>query len=361
MFQRACTASNLSFIGPSAEAIDAMGDKLSAIRSARKAGVPVIPSSGAVLNPDEARAEAAQIGYPCLIKASAGGGGRGMRVVRSEAELLSALSEAQAEAQAAFGDSTVYIEKFIEQARHIEIQILGDHFGNLVHLFERDCTVQRRLQKLIEEAPSPILPAVKRAQMAEAALALARDVGYTSAGTVEFIYDVTSERFYFLEMNTRIQVEHPVTEMITGVDLVREQLRIAAGESLSFRQGDISIRGHAIECRINAEDPTGGQFHPSPGKLTRWSEPEGTGIRVDTHCYEGYTVPVHYDSLLAKAIAVGKNRAQAIQLLSDALEGFVVEGVRTTIPLHRAVLADPAFVGAKVTTQWLETAFLPTW
>ena len=360
VFQRACADSNLSFIGPSAEAIDAMGDKLSAIRLARKAGVPVVPGSDAVQSPDEVRDAAARIGYPCLLKASAGGGGRGMRVVRSEAELSSALSSAQAEAQAAFGDSTVYVEKFIERARHIEFQVLGDVHGNLIHLFERDCSVQRRHQKLIEEAPSPVLPAARRAEMAEAALALARDVRYSSAGTIEFVYDVDTDRFYFLEMNTRIQVEHPVTEMVSGVDLVREQLRIAAGERLSYRQRDIRIRGHAIECRINAEDPAE-QFRPSPGTLQRWSPPESAEMRVDTHCYEGYSIPVYYDSLLAKVIATGRDRRHAIRVMSDALDRFVVEGVRTTIPLHRGVLADAAFDGGQVTTRWLESVFLPAW
>lgn len=360
VFQRACASADLIFVGPSADSIDAMGDKLSAIMLAKKAGIPVVPGSGEVHSQEAARAAADDIGYPCLIKASAGGGGRGMRIVRSEAEIAAAFSSAQSEAQAAFGDSTVYLEKFIEQARHIEIQVLGDLHGNLVHLFERDCSVQRRHQKLIEEAPSPLLPAPVRAEMADAALALARAVGYASAGTVEFVYDANAERFYFLEMNTRIQVEHPVTEMVTGVDLVREQLKIAAGERLSYRQKDLQIKGHAIECRINAEDPSDG-FRPNPGTLKRWLPPHGDGIRVDTHCYEGYTIPVHYDSLLAKVIAAGANRSQATALMSDALERLSVEGVHTTVPLHRAVLADPVFGAGRVTTRWLENDFLPRW
>ena len=360
VFQRACASADLIFVGPSADSIDAMGDKLSAIRLARKAGVPVVPGSGEVHTQEAAQAAADGIGYPCLIKASAGGGGRGMRIVRSEREIAAAFSSAQAEAQAAFGDSTVYLERFVEQARHIEIQVLGDLHGNLIHLFERDCSVQRRHQKLIEEAPSPLLPAAVRAQMADAALALARAVGYASAGTVEFVYDADAERFYFLEMNTRIQVEHPVTEMITGVDLVREQLRIAAGERLSHRQKDLQIKGHAVECRINAEDPGNG-FRPSPGTLQRWLPPQGKGIRVDTHCYEGYTIPVHYDSLLAKVIAIGPDRGRATALMSDALGRLAVEGVHTTVPLHRAVLADPVFGAGRATTRWLENDFLPRW
>lgn len=360
VFQRACAEAGLRFIGPSAEAIEAMGDKLSAIRLARKAGVPVVPGSGEVRTVGDALAAATAIGFPCLVKASAGGGGRGMRIVHTEAELAAAFGSAQAEAQAAFGDATVYVEKFVERARHIEIQVLGDHLGNLIHLFERDCSVQRRHQKLIEEAPSPALAPARRAEMAEAALALAHDVGYASAGTVEFVYDVDADRFYFLEMNTRIQVEHPVTEMITGVDLVREQLRIAAGEALSCRQRDLRIRGHAIECRVNAEDPANG-FRPSPGRIERWSPPAGAGIRLDTHCYEGYVVPVHYDSLLAKLVVARDTRADATASMSDALARFAVGGVHTTLGLHRAVFADRAFSSGQVTTGWLENEFLPAW
>ena len=360
VFQRACTEMNLIFIGPPAEAIEAMGDKLSAIRLAKKAGVPVLPGSEKLHSEDEVRTAAAAIGYPCLLKASAGGGGRGMRIVRSESELAAAFSGARAEAEAAFGDPTVYLEKFIENAKHIEIQVVGDLHGRICHLFERDCSVQRRHQKLIEEAPSPVLPPARRAEMAEAALALARDVRYSSAGTVEFVYDADAERFFFLEMNTRIQVEHPVTEMITGIDLVKEQIRIAAGESLSFCQDDLSIRGHAIECRIHAEDPTRG-FLPSPGRLTRWSPPAHSSVRLDTHCYEGYIVPPYYDSMIAKLITWGEGRSKAIALMSEALAGFSIEGVNTTIALHKAALAHRSFREARVTTQWLETDFLPSW
>ncbi len=358
--QRACTENRIAFIGPSAEAIESMGDKLSAIRLAKKAGVPVVPGSGKLHSAEEVATAAAEIGYPCLLKASAGGGGRGMRVVRSPGELMSAYESAQAEAQAAFGDATVYLEKFVERAKHIEIQIMGDQHGGLAHLFERDCSVQRRHQKLIEEAPSPVLPPARRAEMAEAALALARDVGYFSAGTVEFVYDAEEDRFYFLEMNTRIQVEHPVTEAITGIDLVQEQIRVAAGERLSFRQSDLVVRGHAIECRINAEDPLHG-FRPNPGRLKRWTPPVGANLRLDTHCYEGYLIPPYYDSMIAKLISSGTDRTQAIATLLHALGSFGIEGVNTTVPLHQAVLASDDFARGSVTTRWLENTFLPSW
>lgn len=359
-FQRACQEMDLTFVGPSAEAIEAMGDKLSAIRLAKKAGIPVVPGSEQLQSEEELRQAARSIGYPCLLKASAGGGGRGMRVVRNDAELAAAFASARAEAKAAFGDSTVYLEKFIEHAKHIEIQVIGDVHGNVCHLFERDCTVQRRHQKLIEEAPSPILSPARRAEMADAALALARQVKYSSAGTVEFVYDMDEDRFYFLEMNTRIQVEHPVTELITGVDLVQEQLRVAGGERLSFSQKDIAIRGHAIECRINAEDPIQG-FLPSPGRLVRWAPPSGEGLRLDTHCFEGYLVPPNYDSMIAKLIGWGEDREIASRRLSDALRNFGIHGVNTTITLHKDLLTHPTFRASQVTTRWLEQEFLPSW
>ena len=360
VFQRKCVEMGLTFIGPSAEAIDAMGDKLSAIRLAREAGVPVVPGSAELKSETEVREAAAAIGYPCLLKASAGGGGRGMRIVRSDSELAVAFSGARAEAQAAFGDPTVYLEKFVERARHIEIQVIGDLHGNICHLFERDCSVQRRHQKLIEEAPSPVLPATTRARMAEAAVALARNVGYSSAGTVEFVYDAEEDRFYFLEMNTRIQVEHPVTEMITGIDLVQEQLRVAMGETLSFRQQDVGIRGHAIECRINADDASA-DFMPSPGRVTTWSVPQHPDLRLDTHTYEGYLVPPYYDSMIGKLIASATDRSKAVELMLRALGDFHVEGIKTTIPLQSAVVGHPTFRNAGVTTRWLETEFLPSW
>ncbi len=358
--QRACAEYGIAFVGPSADAIDAMGDKLSAIRLAKAAGVPVVPGSERLIDLEAVRAAAASIGFPCLLKASAGGGGRGMRIVRSPDELAAAYDSAQAEALAAFGDATVYLEKFIERAKHIEIQVLGDQHGNLVHLFDRDCSVQRRHQKLIEEAPSPVLPPARRVEMAEAALALARGVGYFSAGTVEFVYDADADRFYFLEMNTRIQVEHPVTEMVTGVDLVREQLRVAAGERLTFSQGEVALRGHAIECRINAEDPRRA-FRPTPGRIVRWVAPAGPGLRLDTHCEEGSLIPPYYDSMVAKLIAHGDDRKQAIARLTDALARFEIAGIASTIELAGALLESAAFATATVTTRWLETSFLPEW
>lgn len=360
VFARACEDNDLIFIGPSSDVIDLMGDKLSAIGVAREAGVPVIPGSEKVSDLSQARAYADEIGYPCLIKASAGGGGRGMRVVREASELSTAFDSARQEAEAAFGDATVYVEKFIEHAKHIEVQIIGDRHGTVTHLFERDCSVQRRHQKLIEEAPSPAITPQQREQMCRSAVNLARRVGYYSAGTVEFVYDVSTGDFYFLEMNTRIQVEHPVTEMITGVDLVKEQIQIAGGEPLSFDPEKLSIRGHAIECRINAEDPSQG-FRPSPGRLSAWEVPEGPGLRVDSHCYEGYLIPPFYDSMVAKLIAYGDTRPQAIDRLTDGLAQYRVSGPTTTIPLHQDVLKSDAFQGASVTTRWLETVFLPEW
>lgn len=359
-FQRMCTEMGLTFIGPDAEAIETMGDKLSAIRLARRIGVPTVPGSDALRVEDDVQAAAAAIGYPCLLKASAGGGGRGMRVVRGSGELAAALDSARAEAQAAFGDQTVYLEKFIERARHVEIQVLGDLHGNLVHLFERDCSMQRRHQKLIEEAPSPALSPKLRARMAEAALALAREVKYSSAGTVEFVYDLDSERFYFLEMNTRLQVEHPVTEMITGIDIVCEQLRVAAGARLSLRQEQAAIRGHAIECRINAEDPTR-NFMPSPGRVKRWHAPSGPDVRLDSHCAEDYLVPPHYDSMMGKLIVRGDARLETIERITHALADFEVTGVKTTIPFHRQALDHSDFRAARITTRWVENEFLPNW
>lgn len=357
---RACDEYGITFVGPPVAAIEAMGDKLSAIRLAKAAGVPVVPGSGKLDSVEEMRAAAEKVGYPCLLKASAGGGGRGMRVVRDPKDLQSECEKARAEALAAFGDGTVYLEKFIERAKHIEFQVLGDRHGNLVHLFDRDCSVQRRHQKLIEESPSPVLPPARRKEMAQAALALAQGVGYFSAGTIEFVYDADADKFYFLEMNTRVQVEHPVTELVTGIDIVREQLRIAAGERLSMRQSDIRLRGHAIECRINAEDPRKG-FGPSPGRISRWRPPAGEGLRLDTHCEEGYLIPPYYDSMVAKLIAFGADRTQAIQRLAAGLREFEIEGIATTVPLNLDVLESEAFANSSVTTRWLETQFLPGW
>ena len=280
-----------------------------------------------------------------------------MRIVGSPNELAAALASARAEARAAFGDPTVFLEKFIRRAKHVEIQVLGDLHGGLIQLAERDCSVQRRHQKLIEEAPCPLIEPAVRTQMAEAALALAHEVGYSSAGTVEFVYDMDAGRFYFLEMNTRLQVEHPVTEMITGIDIVQEQLRVAAGERLSVRQDEVAIRGHAIECRINAEDPANA-FAPSPGRVTRWAPPVGANVRLDTHCAQGYFVPPFYDSMIGKLVVRGDSRAQATERMTAALAGFVVEGVKTTIPFHREVLGHKDFREARITTRWVEGDFL---
>ncbi len=355
-FSRMCAASGLTFIGPAPDVIAAMGDKISAIAIAEKSGVPCVPGSGRIDGLAQASAFARKHGYPILIKASAGGGGRGMRVVRREEDLGREIEAAGAEAQAAFGDPTLYVEKFIERARHIEIQVLGDSHGNIVHLGERDCSTQRRHQKLIEEAPSPAIDAQLRADLAAAAVALAKQVDYVGAGTVEFVFDDDTRRWYFLEMNTRIQVEHPVTEMISGRDLVVEQIRIAAGAPISFTQAEVCLTGHAIECRINAEDAAR-EFAPSPGLITNWHAPADTGIRIDTHCFAGYRVPPYYDSLLAKVIAHGADRAQAIERMLAALERFEITGVATTAPFHRQVLGHDDFKSAKVTTRWVEDKF----
>ncbi|MCL4764625.1 MAG: acetyl-CoA carboxylase biotin carboxylase subunit [Hyphomicrobiaceae bacterium] len=357
-FSRLCAEHGLTFVGPSPDAIAAMGDKLAAVGLATEAGVPRVPGSGRIGSAAEAREFAARHGFPLLIKASAGGGGRGMRVVTADAELGRALEAAAAEAQSAFGDASVYVEKFIERARHIEVQVLGDAHGNIVHLGERDCSTQRRHQKLIEEAPSPVIDDGLRSELAAAAVRLAERVGYQGAGTVEYVLDEDTRRWFFLEMNTRIQVEHPVTEMITGRDLVCEQIRIAAGEPVSFAQEDVAFQGHAIECRVNAEDASR-NFLPGPGRLDEWRPPEGPGMRIDTHCYPGYTVPPFYDSLLAKVIAHGSTRAQAAARMHEALFRFRVAGIATTIPFHLGVLQHPDFQDGRVTTRWVEQTFLP--
>ncbi len=358
-FSKMCADAGVMFIGPAPDAIEAMGDKLSAVNLAVAAGVPREPGSGLITAPADARAFVKAQGFPVLIKASAGGGGRGMRIVRSEAELDAALSAAAAEAKAAFGDGAIYMEKFVERARHIEIQVLGDSHGNVVHLGERDCSTQRRHQKLIEEATSPVVDATLRQELADAAVRLAKRVNYQGAGTIEYVFDEDTRAWYFLEMNTRIQVEHPVTEVITGRDLVAEQIRIAAGEPISFRQSEVGFDGHAIECRINAEDFSK-NFAPGPGRLTVWQAPEMDGVRVDTHCFPGYLVPPFYDSLLAKVIAHGRSRIEAIARMQAALAHFRVEGVPTTIPFHVSVLAHPDFRQARVSTRWVEETFLPS-
>ncbi len=350
-FAEVCAACGVIFIGPSAEVIRAMGDKCEARRRMAAAGVPVLPGSdGAVEDVREAAALAAKIGYPVLIKAAAGGGGRGMRLVSGPEQFEQQFEAARGEARASFGVPDVYLEKYLEEPRHVEVQVLADTHGNVVHLFERECSIQRHHQKLIEEAPSPGVTEPLRARMTEVALQAARAVGYVNAGTVEFLLG-PNEEFYFIEMNTRIQVEHPVTEMVTGVDLVKEQIRVAAGEPISFTQEELALRGHAIECRINAEDPE--TFAPSPGPIGRWHLPGGPGIRVDTAVYAGAVVPPHYDSLLAKLIAHGHTRGEAILRMRRALESFVVEGVRTSIPLHQRIMADESFVRGRFSTHFI--------
>src|SRR5687768_1068589 len=347
-FADICRACGLTFIGPSPEAIRLMGDKAQARVIAKQAGVPVVPGSELPLKSEAEAIEAADdAGYPVIFKASAGGGGRGMRIVRDRASAAQAFAACQTEAAAAFGSSEIYCEKFIEEARHVEVQVLGDKNGMRVHLGERDCSVQRRHQKLIEESPAPSLPADTRAALHRAGLAAAAAVNYFSAGTVEFLVD-SQGQFYFIEMNTRIQVEHPVTEMITGIDLIREQIRIAAGESLGYRQDAIRFDGHAIECRVNAEDPD--TFTPSAGPVTAWVPPGGFGVRVDSHLMAPYAVPPFYDSLLGKIIVHGRDRDEAIARMRRALAETVVEGVKSTIPFHLRLLTHPAFLQGQFTS-----------
>ena len=344
--------SGFVFIGPRPENIRVMGDKVSAKQAMVKAGVPCVPGSEGALPEDgkEVVRIARKIGYPVIIKAAAGGGGRGMRVVHTEAALLNAVNMTRGEAQAAFSNATVYMEKFLENPRHIEIQVLADSHKNAIYLGERDCSMQRRHQKIIEEAPAPELTEKQREKIGERCADACRKIGYRGAGTFEFLYE--EGEFYFIEMNTRIQVEHPVTEMITGVDLVQEQIRIAAGEKLRFRQKDIVVRGHAIECRINAEDPY--RFTPSPGRITSYHPPGGPGIRVDTHIYAGYTVPPNYDSMVGKLIAYGATRDQAIRRMRIALSEMVLEGIATNIPLHRELLHDSRFLRGGTSIHYLE-------
>ncbi|HEY2804337.1 MAG TPA: acetyl-CoA carboxylase biotin carboxylase subunit [Gemmatimonadales bacterium] len=352
-FAEIVAASNITFIGPTPEQIRQMGDKAQAKKLAQEAQVPTVPGSpGPVADADEGLVIANTIGFPVIIKAAAGGGGKGMRVANDADDFARHFQLARSEALAAFGNDAVYIEKYLARPRHVEIQILGDKHGRIEHLNERDCSVQRRHQKLIEEAPSPGLPAETRDAMGRAAVQLSRNIDYVGAGTIEFLLDEDGS-FYFMEMNTRIQVEHPVTEMCTGVDLVKEQIRVAAGEKLSFPRGGVKPRGHAIECRVNAEDPAR-NFQPSPGKITVFHPPGGPGVRVDTHIYAGYTVPPYYDSLLAKVIVHGNDRAEALARMHQALEGFIIEGVTTTIPFLGRVITDPLFQAGHVDTKFLE-------
>jgi acetyl-CoA carboxylase, biotin carboxylase subunit len=349
----ACANNKITFIGPTAENISNMGDKLESRKIARAAGVPVVPGSDAARNPHEATRLAEKIGYPLLLKASAGGGGKGIKMVWNASEIESTFRLAAAEARAAFGNDTLYMERYVGNARHIEVQILGDQYGNVIHVGERDCSLQRRHQKIIEEAPAYAVSAKVRAKICHAAATLARSIGYRSAGTIEFIYDNDTTDFYFLEMNTRIQVEHPVTEMITGVDLVGQQLLIAQEKQLPYKQSDIKFNGHAIECRINAESPQHG-FRPCPGRIAEWQAPSGDGIRVDSHCYPGYFVPPYYDSLLAKLIVYGENREAAGQKTRQALADFHVSGIDTVIPFLRTIAADAEYRSGEVNTRWLE-------
>ncbi|MGE5275427.1 MAG: acetyl-CoA carboxylase biotin carboxylase subunit [Acidobacteriota bacterium] len=343
---------HITFIGPSPEAIRKMGDKSLARQTVAAAGVPTVPGSpGPVAGVDEALSFAKKLGYPVIVKASAGGGGRGMRVARDERELAEAFGTARAEAEKAFDNAELYLEKYVEEPRHIEFQVFGDRHGNLCHMGERECSIQRRHQKLIEEAPSTALDDQTRAAMGEAAVRAARSVGYVNAGTVEFLLD-RGGRFYFMEMNTRLQVEHPVTEEVTGVDMVKEQIAVAAGERLSFAGKTLTPRGHAIEFRINAEDPE--RFTPSPGRIAVFNPPGGLGVRVDTAAYQGYLIPPHYDSLIAKLVVTGRDRPEAISRGKRALDLFVVEGVKTTISMHRRILDDPDFVNGRLSTRFME-------
>lgn len=352
-FAEACESCRISFIGPSYDAIVRMGEKSIARETMRNAGVPVVPGSqGIVHSVDEALDVARQIGYPIMVKAVAGGGGRGMRQAHSEAALQKAVATASAEAEAAFGNGGVYLERLIEEPRHIEIQVIADKHGNVVHLGERDCSIQRRHQKLLEESPSPAVSPELRMKMGEAASLGAKAVGYYSAGTVEFLLDKNGD-YYFMEMNTRIQVEHPVTEMVTGVDLVKEQILVASGEKLSFSQDEIRFTGHAIECRINAEDPAN-KFAPCPGKVTQLIVPGGPGVRVDSQLYPGYTIPPNYDSLIAKLIVHGRDRREAIFRMERALSEYVIEGVKTTITFHQRVMHTETYQKGNATTAFIE-------
>jgi acetyl-CoA carboxylase biotin carboxylase subunit len=347
-----CEACHIKFIGPDPQVIRLMGDKARARRVMRKAGVPILPGSDGPLDSEEKALKLAKdIGFPVIVKATAGGGGRGMRIVRAPGELSNAVKTAQREAEAAFGVGDVYIEKYVESPRHIEFQILGDQFGNVVHLGERECSIQRRHQKLIEESPSPALSEKMRRKMGGVVIDAAKAVQYTNAGTFEFLMD-PSGHFYFMEANTRLQVEHPVTEMVTGIDIVKQQIRIAAGERLPFKQGDIVFTGHSIECRINAEDPE--TFVPSPGVIHAFSVPGGPGVRVETFAHPECTITPYYDSMIAKLIVHGRDRAEAIARMRRTLEMTVVEGIKTTIPLHLKILADPEFVAGKLSTAFME-------
>lgn len=355
-FAKMCEECNIIFIGPNAETIESMGNKSRAREIMLAAGVPVIPGTeGAVEGLEAAAKEAQRIGFPVMVKASAGGGGRGIRIVRAAEEFDNAFETARTEAKTAFGDDTMYIEKFIEEPRHIEFQILGDHFGNVVYLGERDCSIQRRNQKVLEEAPSPVMTEELRKEMGEIAVKAAKAVNYINAGTIEFLLDKHGH-YYFMEMNTRIQVEHPITEMVTGVDLLKEQLRIANGEAISFTQEDIKINGHAIECRINAENPDKG-FRPSPGEIKYLHVPGGLGVRLDSAAYQGYVIPPTYDSMIGKLIVHGRNRQEAISRMKRALGEFIIEGPDTNIDFQEKIINNKTFIDGKYNTSFINNEF----
>jgi acetyl-CoA carboxylase biotin carboxylase subunit len=350
-FAEDCAAAGVKFIGPTPEQIRLMGDKATAKSTVRRVGTPLVPGSADILaDPEEGLKVAEEVGYPVLLKASAGGGGKGMKIAETAADLPSAYRIASAEALACFGNGDLYLEKFVVRPRHIEVQIIGDEHGNVVHLGERECSLQRRHQKVLEEAPSPYVDAALRSQLGEVAISAAKAIGYSSVGTVEFLIDVNHD-FYFIEMNTRIQVEHPITEMITGIDLVKQMIRSAAGEPLPFTQDDIQFKGHSIECRVNAEDPF--TFAPSPGRITGYHEPGGYGVRVDSWVHDRASVLPYYDSLLAKLIVWGEDRDEAIKRMRWALDEYVIEGVRTTVPFHREVLRDPQFLSGDFDTSYI--------
>ena len=356
---RLCEREGIAFVGPRAETIERLGDKLAARAIAGEAGVAIVPGSGEIRSAAEALTFAGSAGYPVLIKASAGGGGRGMFVARAEADIEEGFERASEEARAAFGDGALFAERFVEDARHVEVQIMGDGAGEVVHYGERDCSVQRRFQKVVEEAPAAALPPRARSSIHDAACCLARHLDYRSAGTVEFLYDVAREEAYFIEANVRIQVEHPVTEEVTGVDLIEEQLRIAQGGGLSVTQEDIALAGHAIECRINAEAPERG-FAPSPGLIDAWCPPAGRGIRIDSHCRAGAFVPPFYDSMIAKLIVQGADRPEAVERMSGALEAFRIGGIDTNLAFQAHLVRHPDFVANRLNTRWLEDVFMPS-
>lgn len=352
-FAEICESCGITFIGPKPEHIRAMGDKIKAKKTMEEAGLSGIPGSkGSIENLKLARRLCKEIGYPVILKAAAGGGGKGMRVARDEEELDAGFRIAQAESKAAFGDNRIYLEKFIQRPRHIEVQILSDNHGQVIALGERECSIQRRHQKLIEESPSPVIDSKLRRKLLDSALHAAQSIGYQSAGTIEFLMD-QDKNFYFMEMNTRIQVEHPVTEMVTGVDIVKEQIKIARGEKIAYNQEDVELRGHAIECRINAEDPDR-NFVPMPGRITFFHMPQGIGVRFDTHIFAGHVIPSQYDSLVGKLICHGNSRNEAIARMSRALDEIVIEGIATTIPFHRKIMAHPKFVEGDVSTNFIE-------